>query len=132
MKKMAVVLIILVCVSTVVSCNLFPQVAVLTIRNNSGAEVKNITFTYERARPDRTETITISSLPDNQSTVRELELAGSSPGIGAGSVAVFGEIEYYINGTKFTTKNGDKEIGLYGEIKTVITILADGWKATRE
>ncbi|MDR2575184.1 MAG: hypothetical protein LBC52_01935 [Treponema sp.] len=132
MKKIAVVCLFLICAFIMVSCNLTPQVAVLVIRNNSGQEVKDLTFTYEHSRPDQTKTIKIASLPNNESVVRELELVGSSPAIGAGMVSVPGKIEYSINGVEFNMDKGEGYIDLSDGNKTAITILADGWKAARE
>jgi len=132
MKKITVIFIVLICAFIMVSCNLFPQVAVLVIRNDSGAEVKDLTFTYEHSRPDQTKTIKIASLPNKDSKTYDLELVGSSPGIGAGVASVFGEIEYSINGIHFTTDDGDGYIILSDGNKTAVTISASGWKATRE
>ena len=53
--------------------------------------------------------------------------------LGVGMVALSGEIEYYINDTKFTMDNCDGDILLTaGEFKTIISINDSGWSVKRK
>jgi len=126
-------ILVLLCLSFVtVSCNLLPQVAVVTVINNSGQEVKNFAIIYEHASKEKLQKEVISSLSKNQSTTLNLELTSPSLALGIGMVTIPAEIEYYINDTKFNKNDGDDGIILSdGEFKTIITINKDGWSTER-
>jgi len=112
------------------SCNLLPQVAVLTIKNSSGEEVRDIIFSYEHASKNEMQTVNISRLSNNESKTYDLELTSPSTAIGAGVVVVSGNIEYFINDVKFNTDNGDGYIDLTDGVETIITIYKNYWRVT--
>jgi hypothetical protein len=119
------------------SCNLSPQVAVLEIKNISGHEVRDLTFSYEHASEKKLITKKIASLPNNKSKKYNLELTSPSTAIGAGMVVVMGTIEYYINGVKYNMDNNlekeDKYLDLAdGDYKTIVTINETGWNVIRK
>jgi len=133
MKIFSFYIISIICCFTFFSCNLIPQVAVLTIKNSSGEEVRDITVSYEHASKEQIQTIKIDRLSNNEYKTLNLELTGSSMAIGAGTVVVQGNIEYYINDIIFNMVNGDGYINLSsGEFKTIITIYENGWHVARE
>jgi len=116
-----------------VSCNIKPQVATITIKNKSGEEVRNLTVFYDHASKEKTQKEKITSLSNNESRTLSLELTSPSMALGVGMIVVFGEIEYYINETKFNMDNGDGDITLSaGEFKTIITINETGWTVDRK
>ena len=131
MKKLSFCIISVICYFSFFSCNLTPQVAVLTIKNSSEEEVRDIVVSYEHASKNKVQTVKIDRLANNGFKTFDLELTSPSAGIGAGMVVVPGEIEYYINDTKFNMDNGDGYIDLADGVKTIITIYKDGWRVTR-
>jgi hypothetical protein len=132
MKKLGFCIIFMICYFTFFSCNLIPQVAVVTIKNSSGEEVRDIIVSYEHASKNQIQTVKIDRLSNNESKTFDLELTSPSAAIGAGVATVFGEIEYYINDIKFDTDNGDGDINLSDGTKSIITIYANGWHVARE
>jgi uncharacterized protein YpmS len=104
-----------------------PQVAIFTIKNISGEEVKDITISYEHASKNEKQNIKINNLSDSESKTYNLELTSSSTAIGAGIAVVSVEIEYYINGTKFNMDNGDGYIDITDGRETIVTINKNGW-----
>ena len=132
MKKISFCIISVICCFAFFSCNLLPQTAVVTIKNSSGSEVRNITLSYEHASKNQMQTVKIERLANNESRPFELELTSPSPAIGAGVATVFGEIEYWIDGKKFGMSDGNREINLGDGARELITINEKGWRVTRE
>ena len=82
-------------VSGFVSCGVIPQVAEVTIRNNSGEEVKDITVFYTHGNDgDKTEHIT--KLSNGASKKLKLQITKSQAGFGGGTYVGWIWIEYYI------------------------------------
>jgi len=110
----------------VTSCNLVPQVAVVTVRNYSNADVKDFVISYQHASTGELQAKRINLLSKGESKTLTLELTSSSMAIGAGIAVVPAEIEYYINGIQFDMDNGVGGISLSGA--TFVIIITDsGW-----
>ena len=123
-------LILAVFIFALVSCNILPQTAEITIKNNSGEEVKDITVFYSHADGERTKKI--SSLPDNESKRLTVELTDPSFALGAGILSGMIEIEYYINDKEYTRDDGEGNNLISDGDELTITINKNGWSAERK
>jgi len=113
-----------------ISCNIFPQTAEITIKNNSGEEAKDITVFYPHA--DGEQTKKISSLTNGESKTFTVELTNSSLAIGAGILSGDVEVEYYINDKKYTKDDGEGNTFISDGVESIITINKNGWSAERK
>jgi hypothetical protein len=117
-------------VAIFVSCNIIPQSGKITIKNNSGEEVKNITVFYPHADGERTENI--NRLLDGESMTLDVEITNSSFAIGAGILSGTVEIEYYINDKKYGRGDGEGNNFFSDGVESIITINENGWSAERK
>jgi hypothetical protein len=123
-------LILAVFIFALISCNIFPQTAEITIKNSSGEEAKDITVFYSHADGERTKKI--GSLMNNESKTFTVELTNPSLAIGAGILSGIVEIEYYINDKKYTRDGGKGDNGISDGNELIIIINKDGWSAERK
>ena len=123
-------LILAVFIFAFVSCNILPQTAEITIKNNSGEEVKDITVFYSHADGERTKKI--GSLTNGETKTLTVELTDPSFALGAGILSGIAEIEYYINDKKYTRDDGEGNNGISDGVELTITINKNGWSAERK
>ena len=123
-------LILEVFIFALISCNIFPQTAETTIKNNSGEEARDITVFHSHADGERTRNI--GGLTNGESKTFTVELTDPSFALGAGILSGSVEIEYYINDKKYTRDDGEGDNGISDGNELIITINKNGWNAERK